>query len=273
MRRGACTGRCALRTYKQAVLVSRWFLDTRMSALARDNASSVSTADGHWTRALAVVAARRPTLRGALVVETPGHTHEIVDGTPDAAPTDLHPPGLHVERTYGGAAITSITAGRSRSLRSGRMATVDIPRAAGSRAALTRICFPDQGQGQWTALWASRTWAMKANSEPSRFPSRTRRTRALHYSAGLHARHGVLRCLGERVNSLVKTTYKALRRYRGCPRRHRRRRPGPGPPRTRPHHMIRTELDPTTLQDVTQKGSVTSAGVSACICAGIKWSP
>ncbi len=29
--------------------------------------------------------------------------------------------------------------------------------------------------------------------------------------------HGALRCLGERANSLLKTTYKALRRYRGCP--------------------------------------------------------
>jgi hypothetical protein len=28
---------------------------------------------------------------------------------------------------------------------------------------------------------------------------------------------GVLGCLGERANSLLKTTYKALRRYRGCP--------------------------------------------------------
>jgi hypothetical protein len=32
-----------------------------------------------------------------------------------------------------------------------------------------------------------------------------------------NAIHGALRCLGERANSLIKTTYKALRRYRGCP--------------------------------------------------------
>ncbi|MCU1681526.1 MAG: transposase, partial [Amycolatopsis sp.] len=32
-----------------------------------------------------------------------------------------------------------------------------------------------------------------------------------------NAVHGALRCLGERANSLLKTTYKALRRYRGCP--------------------------------------------------------
>jgi hypothetical protein len=28
-----------------------------------------------------------------------------------------------------------------------------------------------------------------------------------------------LRCLGERANSVFKTTYKVPRRYRGCPRR------------------------------------------------------
>jgi hypothetical protein len=32
-----------------------------------------------------------------------------------------------------------------------------------------------------------------------------------------NAVHGALRCLGERANSLLKTTYKALRRHRGCP--------------------------------------------------------
>ena len=32
-----------------------------------------------------------------------------------------------------------------------------------------------------------------------------------------NAVHGAIRCLGERANSLLKTTFKALRRYRGCP--------------------------------------------------------
>ena len=31
--------------------------------------------------------------------------------------------------------------------------------------------------------------------------------------------YGALHCLGERANSLLKTTYKVLRRHRGCPRR------------------------------------------------------
>jgi hypothetical protein len=32
-----------------------------------------------------------------------------------------------------------------------------------------------------------------------------------------NAAQSALRCLGERADSLLKTTYKALRRYRGCP--------------------------------------------------------
>jgi hypothetical protein len=44
-----------------------------------------------------------------------------------------------------------------------------------------------------------------------------------------NAVHGALRCLGERANSLLKTTFKALRRWRGCP--------GHAPPRTPPNHM------------------------------------
>ena len=32
-----------------------------------------------------------------------------------------------------------------------------------------------------------------------------------------NAVHGALRALGERANSLLKTTFKVLRRYRGCP--------------------------------------------------------
>ncbi len=34
-----------------------------------------------------------------------------------------------------------------------------------------------------------------------------------------NAVHGALRALGERANSLLKTTFKTLRRWRGCPRR------------------------------------------------------
>src|SRR5213593_3244950 len=83
VRRGTRKGTRALGTYWQAVLVLRWFLeDTRMSALARDNAIAVSTAYEYRDEGIAVLAARRPSLHGALLAaKTAGHSHVILDGT------------------------------------------------------------------------------------------------------------------------------------------------------------------------------------------------
>ncbi len=83
VRRGTRKGRRALGTYKQAVLVLRWFLDdTRMSALATDNAIALSTAYDYRDEGIAVLAARRPSLHGALLAaKAAGHSHVILDGT------------------------------------------------------------------------------------------------------------------------------------------------------------------------------------------------
>lgn len=83
LRRGTRKGRRALGTYRQAVLVLRWFLeDARMSALARDNAIAVSTAYDYRDEGIAVLAARRPSLYGALLAaKAAGYSHVIVDGT------------------------------------------------------------------------------------------------------------------------------------------------------------------------------------------------
>lgn len=65
VRRGTRTGTRASGTYQQAVLVLRWFLDdTRMFALARDNAIAVSTAYDYRDEGVAVLAARRPRCTG-----------------------------------------------------------------------------------------------------------------------------------------------------------------------------------------------------------------
>src|SRR5690606_33682804 len=62
IRRGTRSGTRALGTYKQAVLVLRWFFDdTRMVALARDNAISVSTAYAYRDEGIKVLAACRPS--------------------------------------------------------------------------------------------------------------------------------------------------------------------------------------------------------------------
>ena len=82
-RRGTRQGTRALGTYKQAVLVLRWFLDdARMSCLARDNAIASSTAYDYRDEGIAVLAVREPSLHGALLAaKAAGHTHVIVDGT------------------------------------------------------------------------------------------------------------------------------------------------------------------------------------------------
>ncbi|MCD5317300.1 IS5/IS1182 family transposase, partial [Kineosporia babensis] len=56
-RRGTRSGRRALTPYWQAVLVLRWLIDdTRMSALARDNKISGSTAYSYRDEGIAVLA-------------------------------------------------------------------------------------------------------------------------------------------------------------------------------------------------------------------------
>ena len=68
VRRGTRNDSRALGTYKQAVLVLRWlFDDTRMSQLARDNGIGVSTAYDYRDEGIAVLAARKPSLHGALL--------------------------------------------------------------------------------------------------------------------------------------------------------------------------------------------------------------
>lgn len=58
VRKGTRQGRRALGTYKQAVLALRWFLDdTRMSALARDNAIAMCIAYAYRDEGIAVLAA------------------------------------------------------------------------------------------------------------------------------------------------------------------------------------------------------------------------
>jgi hypothetical protein len=70
LRRGCLrTGRARfLSTDQQAVLVLRWlFDDTRMTQLDRDNDIGLSTAYDYRDEAIAVLAARKPSLHGALL--------------------------------------------------------------------------------------------------------------------------------------------------------------------------------------------------------------
>jgi hypothetical protein len=82
-RRGTRSRRRALGCYRQAVLVLRGFRDgTRLAQLAADNAIGGSTAYRYLREGIDVLAAAAPRPRGALLAaRAAGHAHVTVDGT------------------------------------------------------------------------------------------------------------------------------------------------------------------------------------------------
>jgi hypothetical protein len=225
VRLGTRKGTRALGTYKQAVLVLRWlFDDTRMSQLARDNDISVSTAYDYRDEVIAVLAARRPSLRGALLAaKAAGHTNVIVDGTligtdriSTPGPTrgvDLWWSGKH--RHHGGnIQVVSAPDGWplwTSGVRPGR--EHDTTAARADPDLLTQIrAWVDDGQLGLADL------GYEGEADALRVPIKKPTGGGLTADQqAYNAVHGALRALGERANSLLKTTFKALRRWRGCP--------------------------------------------------------
>jgi hypothetical protein len=225
VRRGTRANTRALGTREQAVLVLRWFLDdTRMSALARDNAVSSSTAYDYRDEAIAVLAAQRPSLHGALLAaKTAGHTHVIVDGTlihtdriatpGPTAGVDLWWSGKH-KHHGGNIQVVSAPDGWplwTSPVRPGREHDTTAARADPDLLALVAA---------WVADGRPSLADLGYQGEPDIFTVPHKKPQGEELTVDqqtYNAVHGALRCLGERANSLLKTTYKALRHYRGCP--------------------------------------------------------
>jgi DDE superfamily endonuclease len=225
LRRGTRTGTRALSTYKQAVLVLRWFLDdTRMSALARDNAIAVSTAYDYRDEGIKVLAAGKPALHGALLAaKAAGHSHVIVDGTlihTDRIATPGPTPGVDLwwsgKHHHHGGNIQVVSAPDgwplwTSQVRPGREHDTSAARA--DPDLLARIT-------DWISDGALALADLGYEGEPETFTIPFKKPKDGQLTVdqqSYNAIHGALRCLGERANSLLKTTYKALRRYRGCP--------------------------------------------------------
>lgn len=224
-RRGTRKGRRKLSSYKQAVLVLRWFLDdTRMSALARDNGIGESTAYDYRDEAIAVLAARRPSLHGALLAaKAAGHAFVIVDGTlihtdriSIPGPTkgvDLWWSGKH-KHHGGNIQVVSAPDGWPlwvSDVRPGR--EHDMTAARADPELLARIA-------DWINDGAHALADLGYEGAPETFTIPFKKPKDGELTVdqqAYNAVHGALRCLGERANSLLKTTYKALRRQRGCP--------------------------------------------------------
>ena len=225
VRRGTRKGTRALGTYKQAVLVLRWFLDdTRVSALATDNGISRSTAYDYRDEAIAVLAVRKPSLHNALLAaKAAGHTHVIVDGTlietdrvSAPGPTDgvdLWWSGKH-QHHGGNIQVVSTPDGWplwTSDVRPGREHDMT---AARTDPDLLRLI------AEWVSDGQASLADLGYQGEPEIFTVPFKKPKGATLTVDqqtFNAIHGALRCLGERANSLLKTTYKVLRRYRGCP--------------------------------------------------------
>ena len=215
----------ALSTYRQAVLALRWlFDDTRLSQLARDNNIGLSTAYDYRDEAIAVLAARQPSLQGALLAaKAAGHTHVLLDGTlirtdriATPGPTrgvDLWWSGKH-HHHGGNIQVVSAPDGWplwTSPVRPGR--EHDTTAARADPDLLTQLAtWVTDGQLGLADL------GYEGEADLLRVPiKKTTGGELTADQQAYNAVHGALRCLGERANSLLKTTFKALRRWRGCP--------------------------------------------------------
>ena len=231
-RRGTRGRRRALGCHRQAVLLLRWFADgTRLAQLARDNAIGRSTAYRYLHESIDVLAAAAPGLRGALLAaRAAGYTHVTVDGT--LIRTDrCHVPGPTARTDRSGRQVDLWWSGKHAAhggnvqviaapdgwpiwtspVRPGRehdtTALRTHPEALPLLAEWTdtdHAALADLGyEGERAALT---TPIKKTSDTPLTDDQRT-----------VNLLHAATRAPAERGNSLLKTTFKALRRVSLCP--------------------------------------------------------
>jgi len=233
-RRRRCTRgrRRALGCYRQAVLILRWFLDgTRLAQLAADNRIGSSTAYRYLHEGIDVLAAAAPGLRGALLAaRAAGHAHVTVDGTlirtdrvrvpgPTARGdrperrVDLWWSGKHA--AHGGNVqviaapdgwplwTSGVRPGREHDTTALRTHTQALPLLAEWTDEIHAVLADLGYEGERAAL----TTPIKHGAG--------RRLTADERTVNLL--HAATRAPAERGNSLLKTTFKALRRVSLCP--------------------------------------------------------
>jgi hypothetical protein len=231
--RGTRKGRRVLNPWRHAVLVLRWFLDaTRVAQLAVDNGIGRSTAYRYLHEGIDTLAEAAPSLHGALLAaKAAGHTHVALDGTlvrtdrsnaagptttGDGRTVDLWWSGKH---HHHGGNVQVVTAPDGWPLwvsdvRPGREHDVTCARAHGELLPAldtwsddNRTVLADLGyEGENDRLVCPVKKPSKASGQTLTVDQRTR-----------NMLHSATRALAERGNSLLKTTFKALRRVSLCP--------------------------------------------------------
>jgi hypothetical protein len=226
-------GRRALGPWRHAVLVLRWFLDgTRVAQLAVDNRIGLSTTYRYLHEGIDVLAAAAPGLHGALLAaKLAGHTHVNLDGTlirtdrskaagpavtADGRVVDLWWSGKH--HHHGGNVqvvtapdgwplwVSGVRPGREHDVTCARTHPELLPALAvwsdEQRAALADLGY--EGENQRLVC-------------PVKKPSKASGLELSVDQRTLNMLHSATRALAERGNSLLKTTFKALRRVSLCP--------------------------------------------------------
>jgi DDE superfamily endonuclease len=225
VRRGTRANTRALSPFNHAVLILRWFLDgTRVAQLASDNAISTSTTYDYLHEGITVLASRAPKLESALLAaKTAGHDHISIDGTlietdrcriPGPTPgVDLWWSGKHANH---GGNIQVITAPDgwplwTSEVRPGRehdtTALRTHPEILPALTAWTGDDLPVLGDLGYEGEADTITVAIK-------------KPQGGHLTDDQKAHnktHNGKRAIGERGNSLLKTTFKALRNISLCP--------------------------------------------------------
>ena len=225
VRRGTRTGTRALGVHQQALLVLRWFFDdVRMVALAQDHKISRSAVYAYRDEGIAALAARRPSLHGALLAaKAAGHAHVIVDGTliatdrpgtPGPTPgVDLWWSGKH-KRPGGTIQVVAAPDGWplwTSAVRPGREHDLTAAQADPDLLPLIDTWVTD-GRPALADL------GYEGIPDIVTLPSKTPRHGTLTADQRTrNRRHNAQRAIGERAHALLKTTFKVLRRYRGCP--------------------------------------------------------
>jgi DDE superfamily endonuclease len=214
------------------VLVLRWFLDgTRLAQLAADNRIGRSTAYRYLHEGIDALAAAAPGLRGALLAaRAAGHPHVTVDGTlirtdrcrvpgptaradrPDAR-VDLWWSGKHAAHG-GNVQVIAAPDGWplwTSGVRPGREHDTTALRAHADALPLLAE-WTDDGHAVLADLGYEGERA--ALTTPIKQPAGHRLT---DDQCTVNLLHAATRAPAERGNSLLKTTFKALRRVSLCP--------------------------------------------------------
>ena len=223
-RRGTRQGTRVLTCVKQAVLVLRWLLDgTRMSQLIRDNAISRTTGYDYLHEGIAVLAAQAPGLHGAvLAAKAAGYDYVLLDGTvieTDRVATPGPTEGVDLwwskKHANHGGNIQVITAPDgwplwTSAVRPGREHDTTCLRTHPDLLdTLTAI-------RQDLRTLADLGYEGEANTIVVAF-KKPKNTQLSDTEQQFNRAHNRLRAVGERGNSLLKTTFRALRNISLCP--------------------------------------------------------